>query len=249
MKIVLSGATGAMGRVVAKDVAASNEHSIVFGWSAEPDDSIGFPVSEILSEAPQDADVIIDFSFHSTIKELTEFAVERKLPLVIATTGHTDDELAAIQEAAKVIPIFHSGNMSIGVYVLKTVTEQVAKMLPDFDIEILEAHHHFKQDAPSGTAKMLVDAAKNARSELTEVYGREGHTGLREANEIGVHAIRGGTIVGEHTVIFAGTDEIIELRHTALSKMIFAKGAMKAARYLLSVPAGLYNMDDLNQTK
>lgn len=249
MKILLSGATGAMGHVVAKDVAASAEHSIVFGWSAEPDNAAGFPVSANLSEAPQDVDVIIDFSFHSTIKELAEFAVERGLPIVIATTGHTDDEMAVIEEAAKAVPVFHSGNMSIGVYVLKTITEQVTKMLPDFDIEVIEAHHHFKQDAPSGTAKMLVSAAKNARADLTEVYGREGHTGLRDTNEIGVHAIRGGTIVGEHTVIFAGTDEIIELKHTALSKMIFAKGAMKAARYLLSVPAGLYNMDDLNQTK
>lgn len=245
MRIILSGATGAMGKVVASAVTAAPETEIVFGWADAVDASAAFSISPQLDDAPE-ADVIIDFSVHSTIGPLLDFALKRRLPVVIATTGHTAEEIASIEEASKQIPIFHSGNMSIGVYVLKTLTEQVAQVLSDFDIEIIEKHHHLKKDAPSGTAKMLLDAAQSGRSNHTmAIYGREGMVGQRTSDEIGVHAVRGGTIVGEHTVLFAGTDEIVELKHTALSKMIFAKGALRAASFLAQAAPGLYNMNDI----
>ncbi|MFM9413852.1 4-hydroxy-tetrahydrodipicolinate reductase [Peptococcus simiae] len=244
MKIILSGATGAMGRMVADQVQAYEDMEIVFGWAGKPEQGGPFPISAQLEEAPA-ADVIIDFSNHATLTDLLAYARPKGLPLVIATTGHTEAEMTLMEEAAKDLAIFHSGNFSLGVHVLKLLARQAAKALPDFDIEIIEAHHHRKVDAPSGTAKMLVSAIQEERPDSHVVGGREGHVGARPLDEIGVHAVRGGSIVGEHTVLLAGLDEMIEIKHTALSRAIFAKGALAAAQFIGQAQPGMYNMDDM----
>lgn len=244
MKIILSGATGAMGRMVADQVQAYEDMEIVFGWAEKAGQEADFPISANLADAPA-ADVIIDFSHHSTLTDLVAYAKEKGLPVVVATTGHTEEEQALMEAAAQDLAIFHSGNFSLGVHVLKRLARQAAKALPDFDIEIIEAHHHRKVDAPSGTAKMLVSAIQEERPDTHVVGGRQGHVGARPLDEIGVHAIRGGSIVGEHTVLLAGLDEMIEIKHTALSRAIFAKGALAAAQFISQAQPGMYDMDDI----
>lgn len=244
MRILLSGATGAMGKMVAAQAKAAEDAEIVFGWTEATGETAAFPLSTNIEEAPA-ADVLIDFSLHTTLPTLADYARAHHLPMVIATTGHTPEELALMEEAAKEVPVFHSGNFSLGVHVLKLLARSAAAALPDFDIEIIEAHHHRKVDAPSGTAKMLVSAIQDVRPDTTVIGGRDGHVGARPADEIGVHAVRGGSIVGEHTVLLAGLDEMIEIKHTALSRAIFAKGALAAARFVTSAAPGLYDMDDL----
>ena len=171
------------------------------------------------------ADAIIDFSHHSCIGDVLAYATKTKTPLVIATTGFNDEELNMIMEASKEIPVFHSYNMSLGVNVLLKLVKEAAKSLKGFDIEIIEKHHNLKVDSPSGTAVMIGNAVKEVLPDTEFIYGRHGRTEKRNNNEVGIHAIRGGTIVGEHTTIFAGHDEVVELTHTAQSKDIFAKGA------------------------
>ncbi|MGL4911587.1 MAG: 4-hydroxy-tetrahydrodipicolinate reductase, partial [Romboutsia sp.] len=165
--------------------------------------------------------------------------------LVIATTGFNDEQLGKISDASEIIPIFHSSNMSLGVNVLVKLVKEAAKMLGGFDIEIIEKHHNLKVDAPSGTAVMIANGIKEVLPENECTYGRYGRSEKRKPTEIGIHAIRGGTIVGEHTTIFAGHDEIVELKHTAQSKDIFAKGAITAAKYLVNQKPGYYNMDNM----
>ena len=241
MKLLLIGATGQMGQVVA-NLVTETDHSIVAGVAEESTTDYAFPVYQKAADVAEDYDVIIDFSSPDMLESL--LALEK--PIVIASTGHDDNNLAKLTEASKHTPILFSGNLSLGVNVMELVVEKLAHLLADFDIEIIEKHHRYKKDAPSGTAKMLFNAANKGRNnDLQEVDGRSGITDGRESKEVGVSSIRGGTIVGEHSVIFAGEDEILEIKHTASSKKIFANGAIKAAAFLLTQEAGLFDMNEV----
>ena len=198
-----------------------------------------------LKEIDNKIDGIIDFSHFSLTEEILNYAIEINSPLVIATTGHTDEQKLKIEEASKRIAILKATNTSLGVNIMNQIVSYATKLLADFDIELIEKHHNRKIDAPSGTAVTLLEVINESLSEKKKfVYGREGNK-KREKNEIGVHAIREGNIVGEHTVIFSGGDEIIEIKHEALSRKIFADGAVKAILSLINKPSGLYLMKDI----
>ena len=246
MKILLGGALGRMGREVTLAAEAAGL-SISGGVDvAYQGQSCAFPVVTGYEQADMDADVIIDFSRPEALPDLLALAVRRHLPAVLCTTGYTDVELASIQEAARQIPILRSANMSLGVNVLKELVAMAARTLDGFDIEIVEKHHRMKVDSPSDTAIMLYEAAQKEKGPETEpVYGRYGRTQKRTSGEIGVHAVRGGTVVGEHEVGFYGSGEQVILTHRAESRSLFAQGALKAARYLADKPAGLYSMSDV----
>ena len=249
--IILCGCGGRMGKAIA--AAIKNDCTIVAGvdinasaLSAASD----FPVYEKISDFPDKADVIIDFSHHSAIRSLIEYAKTTKTPIVIATTGHTEDELALIEESSKEIAIFRSGNFSLGINLLISLVKQAAKTLgSDFDVEIVEKHHNKKLDAPSGTAIMIADAIAGEREESEYVYDRHSVHKARDTKEIGIHSVRGGTIVGEHEAIFAGENEIVTISHSAASREIFATGAIRAAVYLSQKTNGLYNMTDMIEGK
>jgi 4-hydroxy-tetrahydrodipicolinate reductase len=189
-------------------------------------------------------DCIIDFSHHTAIGPLLKYAMANRLPVVVATTGHTEEELALIDEAAKVIPIFRSGNMSLGVSLLIELAKTTAANMPDANIEIIETHHNRKLDAPSGTALMIADAIRTVRRTARYVLGRSGQ-GKREDDEIGIHAIRMGNVVGTHEVIVGTDSQTITLKHEAHSRALFAEGALAAAAYLCGKPAGMYNMQSM----
>jgi 4-hydroxy-tetrahydrodipicolinate reductase len=209
-----------------------------------------FPIYEKISDFPDKANVIIDFSHHSALPSLIEYSKKTKTPIVIATTGHTEEELALIEESSKEIAIFRSGNFSLGINLLITLVKQAAKTLgTDFDVEIVEKHHNKKLDAPSGTAIMIADAIASEREESEYVYDRHSVRKARESKEIGIHSVRGGTIVGEHEAIFAGENEIVTISHSAASREIFATGAIRAAIYLSKKQTGLYNMTDMIEEK
>lgn len=246
MNILLGGALGRMGREVTL-MAENLGETIVCGVDvAYCGQSCAYPVVTGYEQAAADADVIIDFSRPDALPELLNLAVHHKLPVVLCATGYTDVELESIREAAKVIPVLRSANMSLGVNVLTELVSMAARTLEGFDIEIVEKHHRMKADSPSGTALMLYDAAKKETGPETEpVYGRFGRTQKRTAAEIGIHAVRGGTVTGEHEVGFYGNGEQVILTHRAENRSLFAQGAVKAARYLLDKPAGLYSMRDV----
>ena len=240
MRAIVCGACGCMGRVLRQMINEALDWTLAAGvdpYGQTPD------VLPSLEGCPE-ADVIIDFSHHSGTNALLAYAVERKLPVVIATTGHTPEELAAIAEAAKKIPVFRSGNMSVGVALLCSLAKKAASVFPEADIEIVETHHNHKLDAPSGTALMLAEAIGEARDNPPLQLGRSGNC-PRQKGEIGIHAVRGGDIVGDHTVLFAGDGERIELTHRASSRMTFAKGALRAAKWLAGASAGYYDMQDV----
>jgi 4-hydroxy-tetrahydrodipicolinate reductase len=231
MRWLLSG-FGTMNQVVASLL----EDAYV---SVDPNKDQGY---QSFGEVKEEVDVIIDFSHPSMLKDVLDFAVSKQVPLVIATTNIDDEGQTLIQEASKQIPILYTKNTSLGVNVLRDVVRQLASVLGDFDIEIVESHHNKKIDAPSGTAKLFVDEIKQSR-DINVLYGRHGES-KRQSNDVTVHAVRGGTIMGEHRIIFAGNDEVIELKHTALSKSLFAEGAIVAGRFLVKQEAGLYDMKD-----
>ncbi|MCT4604876.1 MAG: 4-hydroxy-tetrahydrodipicolinate reductase [Marinisporobacter sp.] len=247
MKIILSGCNGKMGRVLVKIINEEKDLEIVAGIDANHEGYENpFPVYEKAEYCKEKADVLIDFSHHSALKDVLAYSVKTKTPLVVATTGLSGEDLKALMEASKDLPIFQTGNMSLGVNVLTDLAKRASLGLKDFDIEIIEKHHNQKVDAPSGTAYLIANGINEVFNDKKEfIYGRHGRSEKRKNNEISIHAIRGGSIVGEHTVIFAGPDEIIEIKHTALSKDIFALGAIKAARFLNVQKNGFYNMNDL----
>ena len=191
-----------------------------------------------------DVDCIVDFSHHTAIGPLLRYALANRLPVVVATTGHTDEELALIDEAAKTIPIFRSGNMSLGISLLIELAKTTAANMPDANIEIVETHHNRKLDAPSGTALMIADAIRSVRRTARYVLGRSGQ-GKREEDEIGIHAIRMGNVVGTHEVIIGTDSQTITLKHEAHSRALFAEGALAAAAYLCGKNAGMYNMQSM----
>ncbi|NMA18343.1 MAG: 4-hydroxy-tetrahydrodipicolinate reductase [Clostridiaceae bacterium] len=247
MNILLAGATGKMGRMLI-DRLKDSEHCIVAGYAAEEDPTSSFPVYLDIDdcEETEQIDVIIDFSSPRAFGDLVFFALRNKIPIVIATTGFSEDQEKKIAAAADHIPVFHSKNMSLGVNIMQVVVEQLAAKLGDFDIEIIEKHHRYKADSPSGTAKMLFESVNKGRKRsLKALEGRSGFYPGRSHEEVGISAIRGGTIVGEHTVLFAGEDEIIEVKHTANSRAVFANGAIKAAEFLIKQGVGLYDMNDV----
>lgn len=245
LKVIVNGCLGKMGKVLARCVQEDNELELVCGVSFNPIESPDYKIYSKMADVEEVADVIIDFSHHSTLDDVLSFALKTKTPLVIATTGYNDEELSKIKEASKVIPIFLSFNMSLGVNVLLKLVKEATKVLEGFDIEVIEKHHNKKVDAPSGTAVMIANAVKEVLPNIEYNYGRYGREAKRSENEIGIHAVRGGTIVGEHNVIYAGHDEIVELKHIAQSKDIFAKGAITAAKYLVNQDPGYYNMDNM----
>lgn len=235
-----------MGKFVAEAVKNRSDCEIVAGIDIVDDSTLGFPVFANYDEVNINADVIIDFSNVSLLPHMLQYAVKSSTAVVLATTGLSDEQIKAVEEAAKSVPVFFSYNMSLGVSLLCELSKVAAKVLgTGFDVEIVEAHHNQKLDAPSGTAIMLGNAIKEEMPDAYFEYDRHSKREKRHTNEIGIHAIRGGTIVGEHQVIFAGTDEIVTLSHSARSRAIFANGAVNAAVFLKNKENGVYNMSDL----
>lgn len=244
MRIIVSGALGRLGcEVVARATEAGDD--IVCGVDAAQG-TREFPLHQSFQDVPA-ADVVIDASAPQALDGLLDYCVKRHVPAVLCTTGYDDAQLHAIEAAAKEVAIFRSGNMSVGIALLRALARKVATVLGDeFDVEIVEKHHNRKKDAPSGTALMLYDAVKDAYGQPREaVYGRHGRDCQRQPREIGLHALRGGTVTGEHEVCFFGPSERIVLSHSAESRSLFATGAMKAAAFLIGREPGLYSMDDL----
>jgi len=254
IKLLFCGVNGRMGKVTSEliesDKLYSERFEIIAGVDIVGAGSHSFPVYDSLDKAEQTPDVIIDFSHHSAVSSILAYAVDKRVPAVICTTGHTEEEIAAMKKAAEIIPVFYSRNMSVGINLLMQLTKSAAQMLgAEFDIEIVEMHHNKKLDAPSGTALMLAEAASEGAPYETEyVYDRHSVRKQRDKREIGIHSVRGGSIVGEHEVIFAGTDEVITLSHSAGSRRVFAAGALRAAEYMADKPAGMYDMEDVVST-
>lgn len=248
IKLAISGCNGHMGRVVESICAADPDISIVAGFDILGAGNHDFKVYSTPDKFQGVADVVIDFSSPAALPALLDFAKARRTSLVLATTGYSEAQLTAIEECAKAVPIFRSGNMSLGINLLMELVKRAAAVLGNgYDVEIVEKHHHRKVDAPSGTALMLAEAAAEGLPYVPEyVYERQSVRKPREGKEIGISSVRGGTIVGDHEVIFAGRDEVIELKHSAQSREVFASGAVRAAKFLTEVKApGLYSMSDL----
>ncbi len=244
LNILLCGCGGRMGAAVAAAAEAAGDR-IVAGVDVNPVAAGPYPVYHSPEEFEGRADVMIDFSHHSALAALLTYATRTGTPLVVATTGHTEEEMAMMREAATRVPIFFSRNMSLGINLLISLCRRAAATLgEDFDIEIIEKHHNKKLDAPSGTALMIADAICESE-EHPYVYDRHVERRARAKGEIGLHAVRGGTIVGEHEVMFCGKDEIVTLSHSAASREVFATGALRAAHFLVGKGAGFYNMDDV----
>ena len=237
MKILIHG-YGAMGQIV-EEVARTQHVDVAAIVSPAGGEHL---VS--LQDVTAEVDVVIDFSNPALLDDVLAFGKAKQIPLVIATTGFSEAELAKIEVASQEIPIFQSYNTSYGIALLKQLLDQLVPLTLGYDIEVIEAHHRKKVDAPSGTAELLARAIESKR-DVTPVYDRTPRREARGADELGMHSVRGGTIFGEHTVLFAGDDEMLELKHTALSKRVFANGALAAAATIIERPAGLYNLTNL----
>lgn len=259
MKVALSGATGRMGLAVARLACAAGDIEIV-GGSAAPDDphqgrdigelagigSIGVAVTADLASALLSAEVVIDFSVASVVKSLVQVAARSKVAVVSGTTNLDADAKAALDKAAQTIPVLWAPNMSLGVQVLAELTELALRRLgPGFDAEIIEIHHRKKIDAPSGTAKRLADAIRNVRREVIELHGRDGDVGARTDQEVAVLGVRGGDVIGDHTVLLLGQGERLELTHRASNRDLFVHGALRAARFVVKAKPGRYAIADI----
>lgn len=243
LKILVHGCSGQMGKTL-KSIIENDENLFFYGFSRDQSN-----IDKIFNsyEAIPQVDIVIDFSHYKAIDGLLDFVCKRKIPLVIGTTGLEDTIENNIFSASKTIPIFHSNNMSLGIQTLLEMAKIALGCLDDFDLEIIEKHHNKKVDAPSGTAQLIFDTLQEKNNELKAVFGRRGRDQKRQKNDIGIHSIRGGNIVGEHTIIFAGLDEQIEIKHLASSKKSFAFGAIEAAKFLYRQPPGLYNMSHISR--
>ena len=247
VRIILGGCSGRMGHVVRGIVDENEDMQVVAGIDIVQGDA-DFPVFSDAAECNIPADVIIDFSSPKALNGVLALAEEKQLAAVLCATGYSPEQIEQINAASQKIAILRSANMSLGINTMAKLIAEAAKILGNngFDIEIVERHHNQKLDAPSGTALLLADAMKPMLNEEYEyVYDRSGRRMKRPKAEIGISAVRGGTIVGDHEVIFAGLDEVIEIKHTAYSKTVFAKGAVNAARFLAGKPAGMYTMSDV----
>lgn len=247
IKILMSGCNGKMGQVITRLAADMDDLKIVAGYDMNDSIPNSYPVFTNIGECNVPVDAIIDFSNPAALDKVLAYSTSRKIPLVMATTGMSQGQLASLQAAAGTTPVFFSANMSLGVNVLMDLVQKAAKALESsFDIEIVEKHHNLKVDAPSGTALAIADAINSVLDEKQEyVYDRHSKRKKRSKTEIGIHSVRGGSIVGEHSVIFAGKDEIIEINHSATSKEIFGVGALRAAKFIAGKAPGLYSMKDL----
>lgn len=246
-KIVLCGACGKMGRAVADVISARDDCEIIAGIDLNPVKYSDFIIHSKVTELPEVPDVIVDFTHPSVLEDLLQYALINGVALVLATTGYTPEQIERIHAASVQIPIFFTANMSLGINLLVELAKKAATVLGDqFDVEIIERHHNQKLDAPSGTALMLANSINDARDgRYNYVYDRHSVRRKREHSEIGIHSLRGGTIVGEHEIVFAGRDEVITLSHSAASKEVFAVGAVNAALFIADKPAGLYAMSDM----
>ncbi len=247
-RIIMHGCNGKMGRVITGLVKDDPNAEIVAGIDPHTETPNDYPVFTTAAACDVEADVIIDFSTAVAVAPLLDAAVQKDIPVVLCTTGLSEELIAKVQETAKQIPLLFSANMSLGVNLLISLAKKATAILTDanFDIEIIESHHNQKIDAPSGTALAIADGINEVLdNSYSYKYDRSQERVKRDKKEIGIHAIRGGTIVGEHTVMYAGQDEIIELTHRAMSKNIFAVGAVNAAKFLAGKPVGLYNMGHL----
>lgn len=250
VKILMHGCNGKMGRMITEIVKNEEDAVIAAGvdkFTGIPND---YPVFEEIAQCDVDVDVVIDFSNAGAVDELLDYCVKKSLPVVLCTTGLSDEQLKKVDECSEKIAVLKSANMSMGINLLLKLLKDAAKVLAPagYDIELVEKHHNQKLDAPSGTAFALADSINEAMgNEYEYVYDRSQVRKKRDAKEIGISAVRAGTIVGEHEVIFAGTDEVIEFKHTAYSRSVFAKGAVEAGKFLAGQPAGMYDMGDVIQ--
>ena len=247
-KMIMHGCNGRMGHVIIDLVKEDPEIEVVAGVDAFGENSYDFPVFKSLAECNVDADVIVDFSNASAVDGLLDHCVAKGIPVVLCSTGLSDAQLSKVKEAASKIAVLKSANMSVGVNALLKVLKEVSPLFAaaGFDIEIVEKHHNQKLDAPSGTAIALADSINESlNNEYEYVYDRSTRREKRPVKEIGISAVRGGTIVGDHDVIFAGHDEVVTLSHRAYSRAIFGKGAIEAAKYLAGKTAGMYDMSDV----
>ena len=242
IKVLVNGAAGRMGRTVTAMVNDAPDMEVAAMVDAFGKEDEGYITD--LNAFDGECDVVIDFSFHTSAPALMDWCVKNNVPAVIATTGHTDEEKAVISDAAEKVAIFQSANMSVGIALLNRLVKQAAEIFPSAEVEIIEAHHDQKADAPSGTALMLADTVKEVRPESTYKMGRSGQC-KRTPEEIGIHSLRMGNVTGEHEVIFAMPSQTIRLKHEAHDRSLFAEGALSAARFLIEKGPGKYNMEDL----
>lgn len=248
VRIIMHGCNGKMGQVITGLVADDPNAQIVAGIDIADNRDNGYPVFTDIKKCAVAADVIVDFAAAAAVDALLDYSVEKQIPVVLCTTGLSDEQLARVKESSKKVAILKSANMSLGINTLMKLLKDAANVFAPagYDIEIVEKHHNQKVDAPSGTAIALADSINEARGgEYEYVYDRSQVRKKRDKKELGISAVRGGTIVGEHEVIFAGIDEVIEFKHTAYSKSVFAKGAVEAAKFLAGKPAGMYDMADV----
>lgn len=248
VRAIMHGCNGKMGQVITGLVSNDTEIEFVAGIDAYTGISNTYPVFESIEKCDVQADVIIDFSNAKAVDNLLDYCVEKQIPVVLCTTGLSEEQLAKVEAASEKVAVLKSANMSLGVNLLMKILKDAAKVLAPagYDIELVEKHHNLKVDAPSGTALALADSINEAMdNEYTYVYDRSQVREKRSQKEIGISAVRGGTIVGDHEVIFAGTDEVIEFKHTAYSKAVFGKGAVEAAKFLAGKPAGRYDMSNV----
>lgn len=247
-KVIMHGCNGKMGQTIAGLISSDEDITLVAGVDAYDEGKNSFPVFSNIKDCDVEADAIIDFSAAPAVDGLLDYCVEKQVPCVLCTTGLSEEQLKAVEEAAKKVAILKSANMSLGINMLLKILKEATEILvpAGFDIEIVEKHHNLKVDAPSGTALALGDSINEVlNNEYEYVYDRSQRREKRPKKEIGYSAVRGGTIVGDHDVIFAGADEVITFSHTAYSKAVFGKGAIQAAKFLSGKPAGLYNMSDV----
>ena len=247
VKIFLNGCCGRMGRAIAGLCKQSEEYTVALGCDMFPGDDLGFPVYKDPNESTEDFDVIIDFSNAKAVPSILAFAIERKKPFICCTTALDDATLDSLNKASEQIAVFRSANMSLGINVMiELIKKAAATLYPDYDIEILEAHHNRKLDAPSGTAVMLADAVKDTvPDEMELVYDRHSVNEARKTNQIGMSSIRGGNIVGEHSIYFISDEETVTISHSAKTRDVFAKGALKAAGFMKGKDKGYFDMSDV----
>ena len=247
-KVIMHGCNGHMGKVISELVAKDDAIEIVAGIDLNTEENFGYPVFANIMDCDVEADAIIDFSVAVAVDALLDFVKEKGIPVVLCTTGLSDEQLAKVEEVSKDVAVLKSANMSLGINTLMKLLKMATEVLADrgYDIEIVEKHHNQKLDAPSGTALALADVINETKDNRYEyVFDRSQKREMRSDNEIGISAVRGGTIVGQHDVIYAGTDEVIEIQHTAYSKAVFAKGAIDAAKFLAGKGPGMYDMSDV----
>ena len=248
VKIIMHGCNGHMGQVISGIVEKDPDAEIVAGIDIVDQGKNSYPVFTDIDACQVEADAIIDFSSAKATDKLLEYSAARQIPVVLCSTGLSEEQLAKVEETSKIVAVLKSANMSLGINTLLKLVQDAAKVLATagFDMEIVEKHHRLKVDAPSGTALALADSINEAMdNKYHYVYDRSQKREKRDDKEIGISAVRGGTIVGEHEIIFAGQDEVIEFKHTAYSKAIFGKGAVEAAKFLAGKPAGRYDMSDV----